>query len=148
MSSMRQGSSYSSTSQFSSLKYVEPPLCKCEVPAFLRTSRTVEHYGWKFWGCRFYQKNVKDSGCGFFQWFNDEDDKERMPGGERMKIGDLEAALDGTKLELKSALRELKLKKKELKEVKMELNEGRRRMKNLCILCFFLFAINLYLIRV
>ncbi|KAK7251108.1 hypothetical protein RIF29_34027 [Crotalaria pallida] len=39
-----------------------------------------------------------------------------MPGGERMKIGDLEAALDGTKLELGSALRELKLKKKELKE--------------------------------
>ncbi|KAK7267215.1 hypothetical protein RIF29_19880 [Crotalaria pallida] len=126
----------------------EPPLCKCEVEAILYTLRTVEHYGWRFWGFHLYERNVKDSGCGFFQWFSDKDEKERLIKGQRMMIGDLQAALDGTKSQLRSALIEVMLKKKELKGMKMELYEGRRRMKILCILCFFLFAFNLYLIRV
>ncbi|KAK7259858.1 hypothetical protein RIF29_25473 [Crotalaria pallida] len=116
MSSLHPGSSFSCTSQVPSNQYTnEPPICKCEFQAILRTSRTAEHYGWRFWGCRFYEKNVKDSGCGFFQWFSDEDEKERLIRGQQMKIGDLQAALDATKYELRSALVEVKLKKKELK---------------------------------
>ncbi|KAK7268061.1 hypothetical protein RIF29_20746 [Crotalaria pallida] len=95
----------------------QAPLFKCEVEAILCNSHTAEHYGWRFWGCRFYE----DSGCGFFQWFNDEDEKYRSIRSQRMKIGDLQAALDDTKYELRSALNDVQLKKKELKGMKMEL---------------------------
>ncbi|KAK7274001.1 hypothetical protein RIF29_15070 [Crotalaria pallida] len=50
-----------------------PPYCGCGgARAVLRTARTEEHYGMRFWGCRFYKKDVPDSGCNFFDWYKDD----------------------------------------------------------------------------
>ncbi|KAK7244405.1 hypothetical protein RIF29_39226 [Crotalaria pallida] len=149
MSSVRPGSSCSCSSSLASKHYSkDPPLCKCGVEALLRFSRTAEHYGWRFWGCRFYQKDKKDSGCGNFEWFNDDDEKERVIREQRMKIAELQAALDATRSELSSALIELKLKKKEVKGMKRDAIQGIVWRNILSILCLLMFALNLYLIRV
>ncbi|MDV3201221.1 MAG: hypothetical protein Q8877_03470, partial [Sweet potato little leaf phytoplasma] len=38
----------------------EAPFCDCKmnVKAVVRTARTADHYGSKFWGCRFYKVSV------------------------------------------------------------------------------------------
>ncbi|KAK7281299.1 hypothetical protein RIF29_09139 [Crotalaria pallida] len=74
-------------------------------------------------------KDVKDFWCAYFDWLKDEDEKESLIRGQRMKIVDLQAALDAKKTELSFALIELKLKKKEIKGMKRELYGVRRRMQ-------------------
>ncbi|KAK7244893.1 hypothetical protein RIF29_39722 [Crotalaria pallida] len=82
-----------------------PPYCSCGgARAVLRTARTEEHYGLRFWGCRFYKENVlyffvekdvvfiqgsyliflrilqrdiPDSGCNFFEWYKDDIVREK-----------------------------------------------------------------------
>ncbi|KAK7289743.1 hypothetical protein RIF29_03637 [Crotalaria pallida] len=55
-----------------------PPYCACGgARAVLRTARTEEHYGLRFWGCRFYKRDIPDSGCNFFEWYKDDIVREK-----------------------------------------------------------------------
>lgn len=44
---------------------VEVPNCKCDQPCILKTARTAENKGKKFWTC---SKSPGDANCGFFKW--------------------------------------------------------------------------------
>ncbi|KAK7268492.1 hypothetical protein RIF29_21191 [Crotalaria pallida] len=95
-----------------------PPYCACGgVRVVLRTARTQEHYGLRFWGCRFYKKDVKDSGCNFFDWYKDDvvREKEMTIMKQKIEMDSIQTDLDSIKKDLESFQKDLELSKRWIK---------------------------------
>ncbi|KAK7244201.1 hypothetical protein RIF29_39019 [Crotalaria pallida] len=109
-----------------------PPYCACGggVRVVLRTACTQEHYGLRFWGCRFYKKDVKDSGCNFFDWYKDDvvREKEVMIMKQKMEMESIHRDLDSIK-------KDLELLQKDLESFQKDLEFSRRLIKILVVLC-------------
>ncbi|KAK7244588.1 hypothetical protein RIF29_39412 [Crotalaria pallida] len=95
-----------------------PPYCGCGgARAVLRTARTKEHYGMRFWGCRFYKKDVPDSGCNFFDWYKDDivHEKELIITKQRMEMDSIKKEMDSINKEMDSMKKDLDFSTKWMK---------------------------------
>ncbi|KAB1216356.1 hypothetical protein CJ030_MR4G000589 [Morella rubra] len=64
------------------------PLCKCGIPAKLRTSMTSGNPRRRFYGCQQYNKTTQ-VGCDFFQWLDPPVCIEKMLREEIVSSGDV-----------------------------------------------------------
>ncbi|KAI8555694.1 hypothetical protein RHMOL_Rhmol05G0194000 [Rhododendron molle] len=71
----------SSSSHFNSIN--EGPLCKCGIPAPIRTSKTKANWGRRFIGCLNYKL---PNTCGLFYWIDPERDMELEEDNKNMQM--------------------------------------------------------------